>query len=76
MVKYYTQGGTRFGRFQTAGSRWDPHGKVHIYVYRKDVKRWVIQCRFSDYDPLPFHGAPMDDPKAEVTCRRCAGVIP
>ena len=66
----YQRLGVRYGRFQTYRSRFSP-GKVHLYIWRKDIKEWVTACRFvygTDFGH--YHGQQVDADEP-VTCKKC-----
>jgi hypothetical protein len=76
VTKTYARRGVKYGRYQTFANRWG-EGKVHLYVYRREHKEWVLGCRFNDVGSFgSYHGKQLDDAHVPVTCKKCLKVTP
>jgi hypothetical protein len=66
----YVRMGVRYGRYHAFGGRFGP-GKVHLAIWRREHKQWVISCRFNDVGSFSgYHGEQVDKTEP-VTCKKC-----
>lgn len=76
-AQVFTRQGTRFRLFRTYGSRWSK-GKVHLQLWSKEHRQWVVVCK-PDTGPFSgYHGTEDVDLADVVTCKLClkSGVRP
>lgn len=66
----YIRMGVRLGRFQAHGGRFGP-GKVHLYVWRKDAKQWVLECKADDVGAFSGYYGEQVTVDHPVTCKKC-----
>ena len=75
-TKTYARRGVKYGRYQTYANRWG-EGKVHLYVYRREHKQWVVACRFNNVGTFAgMHGVQLEDASVPVTCKKCLKKTP
>lgn len=70
---FHTRMGVRLGRARARDSQFGP-GKVHLLIWRRDMREWVTHCRFDD--PWWSAGWERVSVDHEVTCKECVKQSP
>ena len=68
-VSTFTKRGVRYRCVATTKSRWS-EGKVHLQIWSREHRDWVLACRPSDAGTLHSYNVAQIEP-TEVTCRSC-----
>jgi len=66
----YTRMGVKLGRFKAHGGRFGP-GKVHLYVWRRDAKQWVLECNADSVGAFSGYYGEQVSIDTPVTCKKC-----